>query len=85
MNEPIFISNGAVRYNIPYPRWAYDQYRKSLTSQAQNAQWNHLDLWNAIPPIYFSDAGLHLTAAGESLLIEQINPTLQSIGCGQIS
>ena len=84
VNEPIFIANeanGTVRYNVPYPRWAYDQYREAITSQAQSAQWNYLDLWNAVPPEYFFDAGLHLSVEGERILIEQINPTLQSIGC----
>jgi len=84
VNEPIFITNeanGVVRYNLTYPRWVYDQYRQAIASQAQNAHWNYLDLWNTIPPEYFSDAGLHLSAVGERLLIEQINPTLQSIGC----
>jgi hypothetical protein len=84
VNEPIFIAdeaNGTVRYNVPYPRWAYDQYREAITSQAQKAQWNYLDLWNAVPPEYFFDAGLHLSVEGERILIEQINPTLQSIGC----
>lgn len=86
VNEPMFIANGAngmVRYNLTYPRWAYDQYRVAIAKEAQNAQWNYLDLWNAISPEYFSDAGLHLSAAGERLLIEQINPTVQSIGCDQ--
>jgi hypothetical protein len=86
VNEPIFVSNdanGTVRYNIPYPRWAYDQYREAVGREAQNAEWNYLDLWNVIPPDYFSDAGLHLSAAGERLLIEQINPALQSMGCDQ--
>jgi hypothetical protein len=84
VNEPIFIANeanGTVRYNVPYPRWAYDQYREAIISQARNAQWNYLDLWNAVPSEYFFDAGLHLSTVGERILIEQINPTLQSIGC----
>jgi len=83
VNEPIFISNAAVRYNIPYPRWAYDQYREAIAREAQTAQWNYLDLWNAVPSNYFSDAGLHLSVAGERLLLEQINPAVQSLGCGQ--
>jgi hypothetical protein len=86
VNEPIFVpknANEMVRYNLTYPRWAYDQYRDAMASQAQNAQWKYLDLWNVISPEYFSDAGLHLSAAGERLLIDQINPTLQSMGCGQ--
>ena len=86
VNEPIFVPGNAdkmVRYNLTYPRWAYDQYREAMTGQAQSARWNYLDLWNAVPPEYFSDAGLHLSAAGERLLIDQIDPTLQSMGCGQ--
>jgi hypothetical protein len=86
VNEPIFVPGNAdemVRYNLTYPRWAYDQYRQAITGQAQNAQWNYLDLWEAVPPEYFSDAGLHLSSAGERLLIDQINPTVQSIACGQ--
>jgi len=84
VNEPIFIANEAnstVRYNSGYPRWAYDQYREYIATEAQSARWNYLDLWNAIPPEYFSDAGLHLSVEGERLLIEQINPTLQSTEC----
>ena len=86
VNEPMFIAegpSGVVRYNLPYPRWAYDEYRDAMASQAQKAQWNYLDLWNAIPPRYFSDAGLHLSASGERLLIEQLNPALQAMGCDQ--
>ena len=86
VNEPIFISgeaNGLVRYNLPYPRWAYDQYRDAIGQQAQTAQWNYLDLWNAVPPEYFSDAGLHLSAKGERLLIDQVNPALESVWCKQ--
>jgi len=40
-------------------------------------------LWNTVPPGFFSDAGLHLSAAGERVLIQQLNPALQSLGCGQ--
>jgi len=84
VNEPIFIAPEAyatVRYNSVYPRWAYDQYRNALTTQAQNAGWYYLDLWNAVPRQYFPDAGLHLSVEGERLLIQQISPTLQSIAC----
>ena len=87
VNEPIFIAPRAdemVRYNAPYPRWAYDQYREALAAQAQSARWNYLDLWNAIPPQYFLGASLHLNTEGERLLIEQIAPALQAVGCNQI-
>ena len=84
VNEPIFITQGkhaAVRYNAVYPRWAYDQYRKYLAAQAQTAGWNYLDLWNAVPPEYFSDTSLHLSVSGERRLIHQIDPALQSTVC----
>jgi len=87
VNEPIFVTHEAdslLRYNVTYPRWAYDQYRAAMTSQVQTLRWNYLDLWKAIPPEYFSDAGLHLSASGERLLIEQMNPTVQSLACGQM-
>lgn len=84
VNEPMFIAPRAdnmIRYNAVYPRWVYDQYREALVAQAQNAGWNYLDLWNAVPPHYFSDAGLHLSAEGERLLIGQIHPVLQALAC----
>lgn len=84
VNEPMFIASGEnkeVRYNEGYPRWAYDQYRNAMLEESLRSQWNYLDLWNRIPPEYFSDTPLHLTAEGERQLIEQINPTLQSIAC----
>lgn len=84
VNEPMFIASGAnsaVRYNDGYPRWAYDQYLEAIAAESQNAQWNYLDLWDSIPPEYFPDSPLHLSVEGESLLIEQINPTLQAIAC----
>jgi hypothetical protein len=84
VNEPIFISTGLhgdVRYNDIYPRWAYNQYRKAIADEAQYAGWNYLDLWNSISPKYFSDGLFHLTAEGERLLIEQINPALKEIVC----
>ncbi len=84
VNEPIFVTSqehSVVRYNSAYPRWAYDQYREYLASRAHDAGWNYLDLWDAVPPQYFSDAGVHLSAAGEHLLVQQINPALRSIAC----
>jgi hypothetical protein len=84
VNEPIFIAaenKSPVRYNAVYPRWAYDQYRKHIASQAQRSGWDYLDLWDAVPPEYFADARFHLKVEGEQLLIQRINPALQSIVC----
>ena len=83
-NEPIFIAreqDATVRYNGMYPRWAYDQYRSALTERAQSRAWNYLDLWDAIPREYFSDAGVHRSARSEPLLIQALGPKIQSIAC----
>jgi hypothetical protein len=88
VNEPMYIApgwEGLVRYNASYPRWAYDRYREVIASEAQRAGWNYLDLWNAVPPGYFSDAGLHLVAQGVPLLIERVDPVIQSMVCAQNS
>lgn len=84
LNEPIFLvseERAPVRYNAVYPRWAYDQYREHLANQAQSAGWNYLDLWNAVPPEYFADARFHLRVEGEQVLIQQMNPVVQSMTC----
>ncbi|MGE5377940.1 MAG: hypothetical protein ACM3XO_23000 [Bacteroidota bacterium] len=84
VNEPIFIATGQnsdIRYNEAYPRWAFDQYRNALALRAQQSHWNYLDLWNAVPDNAFYDAGMHVTAEGERLLIGQIDPALQKIAC----
>ncbi len=84
VNEPMFIATGThsnVRYNNGYPRWAYDIYRQAMTLKAQENQWHYLDMWDAIPNQYFSDAVLHISPEGEELLIQKINPTVQEIAC----
>ncbi len=84
INEPIYIATGRnsdIRYNDVYPRWAFDQYRALMTAQASESGWNYLDLWDAVPADSFSDTSLHVSAAGERLLIQQIDPALQKIAC----
>lgn len=84
VNEPIFVATGMhsdVRYNDLYPRWAYDQYRGLLAEHAQANSINYLDMWNAIPPEFFTDTPLHLSADGERLFVEQLNPKLLSLVC----
>lgn len=84
VNEPIFLATeerSPVRYNVVYPRWAFDQYRAHLADQAQSAGWNYLDLWDAVPPEYFADARFHLKVEGEQLLIQQIDPVVGSTVC----
>jgi lysophospholipase L1-like esterase len=79
VNEPMFISDGLhsnLRYNSFYPRWAYDAYRELLAETAESHQWPFLDLWNAIPPVEFTDSPVHLTPEGNKLLAEKILPVV---------
>jgi lysophospholipase L1-like esterase len=84
VNEPMFIASGKnsdLRYNSTYPRWVYDQYRQIISDLAAANQWNYVDLWNAIPPQDFSDNDLHLTAGGEHLLAEKLQPAIRQTAC----
>jgi len=79
VNEPMFISNGAnsnIRYNFYYPRWAYDDYRQLLSAEAQQNNWQYLDLWNAIPPAEFTNSAIHLTPAGSAQLAGMIGQAM---------
>jgi hypothetical protein len=79
VNEPIFISDGQnsdLRYNAWYPRWAYDDYREQLTAAAAGADWDYLDLWDAIPPEEFTDSPVHLTPAGTTQYADTVLPHL---------
>jgi hypothetical protein len=82
VNEPIFISDGKnsdVRYNLLYPRWAYDDYRRLLTEQSQQQGWAYLDLWNRIPPSEFTNSIVHLTPAGSQQLADRIGEQMQTL------
>jgi hypothetical protein len=67
INEPTFISEGEnsdLRYSSFYPRWAYDSYREMLTELAGSNDWVFLDLWDALPPEFFTDTPVHFTPEG---------------------
>jgi len=75
VNEPVFISDGEnsdLRYNLWYPRWAYDQYRQLYAEQVTENDWLYLDVWDSIAPEEFTDSPVHLTPAGSSQLAERI-------------
>jgi hypothetical protein len=38
-------------------------------------------MWNTIPPEFFTDTPLHLSADGERLFAEQLNPKLLPLVC----
>lgn len=80
INEPIFISKGEnsnLRYNLWYPRWAYDQYRDLLAQEMGGRPY--LDLWDVVPPDEFTDSPVHLTAAGTAVFAAQVREALQMV------
>jgi len=64
INEPIFVSHGEnsyLRYNLLYPRWAYDSYRRLMLEQSELNGWHYVDLWDAISPDEFTNTAIHIT------------------------
>ena len=71
INEPIFISQGEnsdLRYNIYYPRWAYDAYRNQLQELARQEGWHYSDMWQAVPANEFTNTAVHRSPIGEQIL-----------------
>lgn len=67
VNEPMYISAGVnsdLRYNLFYPRWAYDQYQEWLAAIAAQNSWILLDRWDVVDMTEFTDSPVHLTAEG---------------------
>lgn len=67
VNEPVFVSDGAnsdIRYNSFYPRWAYDEYRTLLQTEADAGGWHYADLWRAAADSEFTNTPIHLTPQG---------------------
>ncbi len=84
VNEPTQVlsnvPNSDIYYNVYYPRWVYDQYRRYVSDAAGKNHWNYLDLWNVFPSNFFTDTPLHLTPHGETELAKLIAPTIVQ-GC----
>jgi hypothetical protein len=84
-NEPMLISagrNSDLRYNFFYPRWAYDQWRKSMADKALQNGWQYLDLWNLIPDhSYYTNSAIHLTPAGEAILAGRLKDAVLAKRC----
>jgi hypothetical protein len=75
INEPMFISDGQnsdLRYNLFYPRWAYDAYRDWLTEEAAQQGWQLLDIWDAVDSGEYTDSPVHLTPAGVAQFSEDV-------------
>jgi hypothetical protein len=84
VNEPILISQGKnsdIRYNFFYPRWAYDQYRWALAERSVYAEWDYVDLYDAIPQQEFTNSAVHLSPEGSQMFYERLIPTLEEMTC----
>jgi hypothetical protein len=82
INEPILISNGVnsdIRYNFFYPRWAYDEYRKTLQERSAEHGWSYFDFWDIAPMQEFTNSGVHLTPQGEAMLTNKIAQAIQTM------
>ncbi len=79
INEPTAISTGRnsdVRYNVFYPRWAYDQYRARLAQSMSRSGADYLDVWDIAPLAEFTNSPVHLNPAGSSRLARRIAEAL---------
>ncbi len=79
VNEPVFISSGQnsdLRYNLLYPRWAYDAYHQMLTDMAAEKGWSLLDLWNAVPPEDFTNTAIHYNLEGVMDVVNLLEPVI---------
>jgi hypothetical protein len=82
VNEPMFVSmgeNSDIRYNFFYPRWAYDDYRRVLATEAANRGWRYIDLWDAVANTEYTNSAIHLTPEGERQLAQTLVPHLNAI------
>ena len=83
-NEPILIASGknsSIRYNVFYPRWAYDQYRMRIGQWMSEQNLPYADFWNIIPPSKFANTFLHLTPEGERQLAARLVPAILNLAC----
>jgi hypothetical protein len=84
VNEPILVSSGknsTLRYNFYYPRWAYDQWRQMMDQKAASQGWDYLDLWNLVPADQFTNSAIHVTPAGEALVVGSVENTILQQSC----
>ena len=82
INEPILIDEtNPVRYNQVYPRWAFDQYRDSLTRLSTENAWTYIDMWDLLPKEEFTDTDFHRTFTGETKVMQELVPVIQAESC----
>jgi hypothetical protein len=75
INEPIFIGQGRNSdrlYDQSFARTTYDHYRLLLAHYTQDRHFWYDDIWNLVPPVYFTDTDLHLDSEGYSLVVDHV-------------
>jgi len=75
INEPILISSGLnsdIRYNLYYPRWIYDEYRKLLSTKFAEMEIKYIDLWDAVPESMFTNSAIHYNEQGVEIMVEKL-------------
>jgi len=86
VNQPIFVSQGEnsdIRYNLNYPRWAYDEYRIWFEGQCQDNGWSCIDLWDLVEPSQFTNTAFHMSPMGTAQLAEVLGEAiLELLGSG---
>lgn len=84
VNEPIMISTGKnsdIRYNYFYPRWAYDQYRESLSEISDESQISLIDTWDWVDATRFTNSAIHMNAEAEKAFAKRLSEQLISGLC----
>lgn len=88
VNEPIYITEGEnseIRYNLLYPHWAYDSYRRIFAEYAISQSWAYLDLWNVVPSDEFTNTAVHVTPYGVSLLSSYLKEAIITLATGDFT
>jgi hypothetical protein len=88
VNEPIYISSGRnsdLRYNVFYPRWAYDQFRPLAQDWMDERGYLYRDWWDRIAPDEFTDSPIHLTPAGSRQLSVWLGDEILALSSSEAS
>lgn len=82
VNQPIYRSagaNGDVRYNLTYPRWAYDQHRALMQDYTAVHDWPYVDLWDVVPSEMFTDSAYHMRPEAAAYVADGIAEALRPL------
>jgi len=75
VNEPMYQINdpdNPLILNHHYSRDVYEHYQRVTQQYADENGWHYFDLWDVIPPEYFTNSPLHYDAEGARILAERL-------------